>query len=259
MDMEIKYLVVTDSISPTGLYSVTLTEKDYEIAEKLFTFEAEVFLKFLDNLKVAAETVVKENEINKTGNEMQDLLMSLKEFIKEIIAEERAKGNQDDLLIAMKIYNSLRLFYGDGLFRLIDTFPDDHLQIFQGVFKNETIVEIWKEMEPRYFPGAPLIYNDPSGFLSYLLSRMVEPCMKGILKVASELGKIDIDQLYEDAQMAIHLVIEKAKKISNLERQKEKNDFQITLRTVSGIFAFYWEELLEYTESRIFHDNIKIL
>ncbi|XP_051520540.1 uncharacterized protein si:ch211-288g17.4 [Myxocyprinus asiaticus] len=242
-----------------GVDSVTLTDKDYEIADKLLTFGAEAFLKFLDNLKIAAETAVKNNEINKTGNEMQDFWNSLKELIERIIAEERAKGNQDELLLATKIFHRLGKLYLNGLFSLIDTFPSEHffgsVNIFQGVLKNETIVEIWKDMESRYFPGAPPIYSDPMGFLSYLLSRMVEPQMNRILKVASEVGKIDIDQLYEDAQMAINLVREKAMEISTLEMQKEKNDFLITLRTAFGVLTFYWENLLEYTESWAFHNK----
>ncbi len=47
--------------------SVSLKDEDYEMADKLFTFGAEAFLKYLDNLKWAAEAVVEEKKINKTG------------------------------------------------------------------------------------------------------------------------------------------------------------------------------------------------
>lgn len=47
--------------------SISLKDEDYDMADKLFTFGAEAFLKYLDNLKGAAEVVVKEKNINKTG------------------------------------------------------------------------------------------------------------------------------------------------------------------------------------------------
>lgn len=60
-------LVDSDLISYTGVDSVSLTDEDYEMADKLFTMGAEGFLRFLDNLKTAAEMVVEERKINETG------------------------------------------------------------------------------------------------------------------------------------------------------------------------------------------------
>lgn len=51
----------------SGVDSMILTDEDYEMPDKLFTFGAEAFLKYLDNLKEVAEAVVKENQISKTG------------------------------------------------------------------------------------------------------------------------------------------------------------------------------------------------
>ena len=60
-------LVDSDLICYTGVESVSLTDEDYEMADKLFTMGAEGFLKYLDNLKKAAEVVVERNKIKKTG------------------------------------------------------------------------------------------------------------------------------------------------------------------------------------------------
>ncbi|XP_057211568.1 uncharacterized protein LOC130567469 [Triplophysa rosa] len=67
--------------------------------------------------------------------------------------------------------------------------------------------------------------------------------------------KIDIDQLYKDAQVAINQVREKAMEISALERQTEKNEFAVSLRTASAVLVFYWDKFVEYTESSPFHDK----
>ncbi|KTF87256.1 hypothetical protein cypCar_00022477, partial [Cyprinus carpio] len=82
-----------------------------------------------------------------------------------------------------------------------------------------------------------------------------QPKVAEILKVAMELGKTDINQLFDEVQMAVQLVREKAMEISTLERQNEKDEFLITLRTASGVLAFYWDKLLEYSESQPFHNK----
>lgn len=51
----------------TGVDSVSLTDEDYEMADKLFTFEAKAFLKLLDNLIERGNLVIKDNDIKKTG------------------------------------------------------------------------------------------------------------------------------------------------------------------------------------------------
>ncbi|ROL45759.1 hypothetical protein DPX16_11454 [Anabarilius grahami] len=217
-----------------GVESVSLTDEDYEMADKLFTLGAEGVLKYLDNLKKAAEVVVEENKINKTGTDMQDLWISLKEMVERIAAEERVKG-QDHFIVSLHIFHRLGSLYGEGLFRLLSAYPRDNygisreLGVFKGIIKNETLVDLWKYVESRYLPGAPPIYSDPVGFLGHLLSKI--------------------------AQTAIHLVKEKAMEISTLERQTEKDEFLITLRTASEVLAFYWDKLLEYTESQPFHNK----
>ncbi|XP_048059286.1 uncharacterized protein si:ch211-288g17.4 [Megalobrama amblycephala] len=244
-----------------GVESVRLTDEDYEMADKLFALGAEGFLKYLDNLKKAAEVVVKENKIIKKGTEMQDLWISLKDMVERIAAEERVKG-QDKFIVSLHIFHRLGRLYGEGLFRLLSAYPRDsngisrELSVFKGIIKKETLVDLWKYVESRYLPGAPPIYSDPVGFLGHLLSKMItHPRVVELLKVVSEVGKIDINQLFDDVQKAIHLVKEKAMEISTLERQTEKDEFLITLRTASGVLAFYWDKLLEYTESQPFHNK----
>lgn len=117
-------------------------------------------------------------------------------------------------------------------------------------------MDLWKYVESRHLPGAPPIYSDPLGFLAHLLSKVVaQPQVVEILKVAVEVGKMDINQCFDEVQMAVELVREKAMEVSTLERQSEKDEFLITLRTASGVLAFYWDRLLEYTESQPFHEK----
>lgn len=261
-----------------GVESVSLTDEDYEMADKLFTLGAEGFLKYLDNLKKAVDVVVEENKLNKTGTDMQDLWISLKEMVERIGAEERVKG-QDNFIVSLHIFHRLGLLYGDFLFRVLSAITTDRywisqneglvtehpgdfyglyreLRVFKGIIRNETLVDLWKYVESRYLPGAPPIYSDYVGFLGHLLSKMIaHPRVVELLKVVSEVGKIDISQLFDEAQTAIHLVKEKAMEIYTLERQTEKDEFLITLRTASGVLAFYWDKLLEYTESQPFHNK----
>ncbi|XP_073677511.1 uncharacterized protein [Garra rufa] len=239
-----------------GIDSVSLTEEDYEMTDKLFTFGAQAFLKYLDNLK---DLVDKGNNIKKTGTAMQDLWISVKKMIEKISAEEGVKGH-DKFIVALRIFHRLRELYIEELDRLLDPLIYDNLRVslgsYKGIFKNETVVDLWKYVESRYLPGAPPIDSDPLGFLAHLLSKMVaQPQVVKVLKVAAEVGKIDIDQLFDEVQKAVHLVREKAMEMSALERQNEKDEFLITLRTASGVLAFYWDELLEYTESQPFHNK----
>ncbi|KTF87257.1 hypothetical protein cypCar_00022476 [Cyprinus carpio] len=103
-----------------GVDSISLTDEDYEMADKLFTLGAEAFLKTLDNLKGAAEVVMEQKKINKTGTELQDLWISLKEMIKKITAEKEAKGH-DHFIISLQEFG-----------------------MYKGIFKNETVVDFWK-------------------------------------------------------------------------------------------------------------------
>lgn len=240
-----------------GVNSVDPKEEDHEI-DKLFAFGSEAFLKFLNNVKMKAETALTNRQFNRSGNEMQNLWKSLKELIEKIIAEQRANGNQDDFLIATRIFHHLGIMFAEGGFEIRNALArNDFSRVWlQGILKNETMAELWRDVGSLYFPDAPPVYSDPVGFLSYLLSKIVvKPQMVRNLKVALEVMKIDIDQLYKDAQVAINQVREKALEISALERQTEKNDFAVSMRTASTVLVFYWDTFLEYTKSSPFHDK----
>ncbi|KAK2887518.1 hypothetical protein Q8A67_015746 [Cirrhinus molitorella] len=242
-----------------GVDSVSLTDEDYEMADKLFTFGADAFLKYLDNIIGRGALVVKRRNIMKTGTDMQDLWISVKKMIEKISAEEGAKEH-DKFIVATRVFYRLGKLYEEELGQTLNTLVSEDLRVsfssYQGIFKNETVVDLWKYIELRYLPGAPPIDSDPLGFLAHLLSKMVaQPQVVEVLKVVAEVGNIDIDQLFDDVQKAVRLIREKALEISALERQNEKNEFLITLRTASGILAFYWDNLLEYTESQPFHNK----
>ncbi|KTF92973.1 hypothetical protein cypCar_00037166 [Cyprinus carpio] len=260
MNKSLAILIITVllfKVMYSGVDSMILTDEDYEMADKLFTFGAEAFLKYLDNLKEAAEAVVKENQISKTGTDMQDLWISLKEMMKRISDEQRAAGH-DQLIVAVHILLHLDISLGGCLFRVLEASNSKYgpLGAYEGILKNETVVDLWKYVESRYLPGAPPIYRDHFGLLVHLLSKMVAKSQViEVLKVAVEVVKIDIDLLFKEVQMAVHLVREKFMEISTLERQNEKDEFLITLRTASGVLAFYWDKLLEYTESQPFHSK----
>ncbi|RXN11300.1 hypothetical protein ROHU_010680 [Labeo rohita] len=211
-----------------GVDSVSLTDEDYEMADKLFTFEAKAFLKLLDNLIERGNLVIKDNDIKKTGTDMQDLWMSVKEMIKRINAEEGAKGH-DKFIVALRFFRRLAELYEEEVNDLLSALLSKDLResfgLFKGIFKNG--MDLWKVAQPQ---------------------------MVKVLKVAAEVGKIDINQLFDKVKNAVLQLREKAMEISALEEQNEQDEFVITLRTVSGVLAFYWDKLVEYTESRPFHN-----
>ncbi|RXN09693.1 hypothetical protein ROHU_031360 [Labeo rohita] len=213
-------------IDPTVF--VSLTDEDYEMADKLFTFEAKAFLKLLDNLIERGNLVIKDNDIKKTGTDMQDLWMSVKEMIKRINAEEGAKGH-DKFIVALRFFRRLAELYEEEVNDLLSALLSKDLResfgLFKGIFKNG--MDLWKVAQPQ---------------------------MVKVLKVAAEVGKIDINQLFDKVKNAVLQLREKAMEISALEEQNEQDEFVITLRTVSGVLAFYWDKLVEYTESRPFHN-----
>ncbi|XP_065143969.1 uncharacterized protein [Paramisgurnus dabryanus] len=242
-----------------GVRSVRIKDEDLEMADKLFVLGGTAFVKHLGYIQKGAEFALSRKNFNVSGNEMQNLWKSWKELMDRTIAEERDRGNQDDFFIAARLVNKICTIYTEGVYDVImgvaeSTFED--LGPFGWIFNNETLVELWRDVGSQYFPEAPPFYSDPFGSLSYIFSKIVlTPNMVRNLKVALEVVKIDFDQLYKDAQVAFNLVKEKAMEISALERQTEKNDFAVTLRTASAVLVFYWDKFLEYTESKQFHDQ----
>ncbi|KAA0710148.1 hypothetical protein E1301_Tti016685 [Triplophysa tibetana] len=109
-EVESEYFKVAPPINskPMGFLSYLTAEmycvksaedEDHEI-DKLFVLGSEAFLKFLDNVKMKAQNALTNNNFKRSGNEMQEMWKNLKELMSGVIAEERAKGNRDDFLIA---------------------------------------------------------------------------------------------------------------------------------------------------------------
>ncbi|XDV33611.1 hypothetical protein PO909_003963 [Leuciscus waleckii] len=214
-----------------------------------------VFIDFLEKVRNVTEKIVRDDQFRKSRIAVQSWVKKLREFAKP----ESASGSQDESDVIQKLFP----FAAAGTF--VATFKDisenvffPYFNIYRQIFKNETMVEIWKEVESYYLPGAPPIYSKPMEFFSYLLakavvrSRLVNMLEAGVVTVL-DIGKIDFNQLHEEVQMVMEEIRNKAFEISVLERQKEKNDFLISLRTTSGLIAFYWDEVLKHTESPSFH------
>ncbi|XP_048059290.1 uncharacterized protein LOC125275962 isoform X2 [Megalobrama amblycephala] len=185
-------------------------------------------------------------------------MKSLREFAKPIKNAE--SGSQDNSAISPQRFFSFMADapVGATIKEISDKFFFPYMNSYRQSFKNLTMVEIWKEMESFYPPGAPPIYSKPMEFFSYLLGKAVVGSqllnmIEAGVDTVSNIGKIDFNQLHEEVQMVMDQIRKKAFEISILERQKEKNDFLISLRTASGLIVFYWDKVLEHTESPSFH------
>ncbi|XDV33594.1 hypothetical protein PO909_003959 [Leuciscus waleckii] len=234
-----------------GVQSAKLSSRDFRILNSGIV----VFIDFLEKVRNVTEKIVRDDQFRKSRIAVQSWVKKLREFAKP----ESASGSQDESDVIQKLFP----FAAAGTF--VATLKDiaenvffPYFNIYRQIFKNETMVEIWKEVELYYLPGAPPIYSKPMEFFSYLLakavvrSRLVNMLEAGVNTVL-DIGKIDFNQLYEEVQMVMEKIRNKAFEISVLERQKEKNDFLISLRTTSGLIAFYWDEVLKHTESPSFH------
>ncbi|XP_067282682.1 uncharacterized protein [Pseudorasbora parva] len=242
-----------------GVHSAELSNLD--LREQILNSGTVVFLDFLEKVKNITETIVKEDRFRKTRISVQTIVQMLSGFGKHTKNTERDRGSQgnSDASPQKTFLHMSGLAFSATITALFDRLFIPYMKIYsQSNFKNETKVEIWKEVESNYLPGAPPIYSKPMGFFGYLLakalvrSRLVNMLEAGVGTVL-EIGKIDFNQLHEEAQMVMDQVRKKAFEISTLERQKEKNDFLISLRTTSGLIVFYWDGVLKHTESPSFN------
>ncbi|XP_001333900.3 uncharacterized protein si:ch211-288g17.4 [Danio rerio] len=241
-----------------GVDCISLTDEDYRMADKLFTFGAEASLKYLDNLKTAAEFVVKEKQIKKTGNDMHDLWISLKEMIEKVNAEEKAKGH-DDFIVALRVYKTLCKLLFEGLHQMGKAHTGDRTftqyGFFKGIFNKKTTEELWKYVEFHFLPGAPPVYSNPMGFFSHIVSKILaRPRVIEIIKVAGNIVN-DINEHLQRFERAYEQFIIKVGDIITQEKEKENDEFLITLRTLSRLFVDCWDNVLEYTESQEFHNK----
>ncbi|XP_067217738.1 uncharacterized protein [Chanodichthys erythropterus] len=255
----IKVLAVVSLTAFLSFYGVQSAELSYnDLSEQILNSGTVVFLDFLEKVRKATEKIVKDDQFRKTRINVQRLMKSLREFAKPIKNAE--SGSQDNSAISPQRFFS---FIADApvgatIKEISDKFFFPYMNSYRQSFKNETMVKIWKEMESYYLPGAPPIYSKPMEFCSYLLGKAVVGSqllnmIEAGVDTVSNTGKIDFNHLHEEVQIVMDQIRKKAFEISILERQKEKNDFLISLRTASGLIVFYWDKVLEHTESPSFH------
>ncbi|XDV26900.1 hypothetical protein PO909_030522 [Leuciscus waleckii] len=230
-------------------------ELSHNLSEEIVNSGTVVFLDFLDKVRNVTEKIVRDDQFRKTRIAVQSWVKKLRELVKP--KNDSWSWYESDVIPKLFPMAAAGIFIGtiNEIFENV-FFP--YFNIYRQIFKNETMVEIWKEVESYYLPGAPPINSKPMEFFSFLLakavvrSRLVNMLEAGVDTVL-DIGKIDFNQLHEEVQMVMDQIRNKAFEISVLERQKEKNDFLISLRTASGLIVFYWDEVLKHTESPSFH------
>ncbi|XP_017575539.1 uncharacterized protein LOC108440878 [Pygocentrus nattereri] len=253
-----------------GGQSFTMSEKDYESAEKMLEFGAQVFLNWLDKVRDVTERMVRENQLRTTRIAIQGHWNSFKETANRISVEERGKGVQDDMIVAARTIRRLLLFYKDDLQKMIRSLATQKgvqhylpaVNMLEGVIQKEQWNEVWGAVESHYLPGAPSVRNDPFEFLCYLLSTStVETFIVNILKngadVISQIRHIDFQKLQERLNSVVDEVREKATEFESVERQKEKDELLVSVSVAARVCSYYWDKFLEYTESPEFSQKVK--
>ncbi|XP_051729827.1 uncharacterized protein LOC127501703 isoform X5 [Ctenopharyngodon idella] len=255
----IKVLAVVSLTAFLSCYGVQSAELSYnDLSEQILNSGTVVFLDFLEKVRNATEKIVKDDQFRKTRITVQRLVKNLNNFAKPMKNAE--SGSQDNSTISLPRFFSFMADFtvGATIREIFDKFFFPYVNSYRQSFKNETMMEIWKEVESYYLPGAPPIYSKPMEFFSYLLgkavvgSQLVYMIEAGV-ETVSDIGIINFNQLHKEVQVVMDQIRKKAFEISILERQKEKNDFLISLRTASGLIVFYWNKVLEHTESPSFH------
>ncbi|XP_051729817.1 uncharacterized protein LOC127501703 isoform X2 [Ctenopharyngodon idella] len=255
----IKVLAVVSLTAFLSCYGVQSAELSYnDLSEQILNSGTVVFLDFLEKVRNATEKIVKDDQFRKTRITVQRLVKNLNNFAKPMKNAE--SGSQDNSTISLPRFFSFMADFtvGATIREIFDKFFFPYVNSYRQSFKNETMMEIWKEVESYYLPGAPPIYSKPMEFFSYLLgkavvgSQLVYMIEAGV-ETVSDIGIINFNQLHKEVQVVMDQIRQKAFEISILERQKEKNDFLISLRTASGLIVFYWDKVLEHTGSPLFH------
>ncbi|XP_016388351.1 uncharacterized protein LOC107724087 [Sinocyclocheilus rhinocerous] len=234
--------------------------ESYALRQQIVNSGTVVFLDFLEKVRNATEKLVRDEQFRKSRISIQGYMKALRELAKPLKNSESARESQDNSAILPQ-----RLFtlmaggtFGAMIQQVFDKFFFPYMKIYRETLKNQTMAEIWKEVELYYLPGAPPVYSKPMQFFSHLLAKAVVKSqlvnmLEAGVDTVMEIGKTDFNQLHEDGQIVMDQIRQKAFEISVLERQKEKNDFLISLRTASGLIVFYWDKVLEHTESPSFH------
>ncbi|XP_055075588.2 uncharacterized protein [Misgurnus anguillicaudatus] len=235
-----------------GVQSFDLSEKQLE--RQIINSGIAVFIDILEKVKNVTEKIVRENQFKKSRIAVQEHWKDLRQTVKQINDIDREKESLQHLKLSLSAGRTSVTMTREITEKLIRPY----INIYDETFKTETMAGIWREVESEYLQGAPPINDKPLNFLSYLLAKTIVKsgivdALKGGVNIVLEVEKIDLNQLHEEVQLLMNQVGEKAAEISTLERQKEKNDFLVSLRTASGLIVFYWDQILEHTESLSFH------
>ncbi|XP_073714598.1 uncharacterized protein [Misgurnus anguillicaudatus] len=235
-----------------GVQSSDLSER--ELKRQIINSGIAVFIDILEKVKNVTEQIVRENQFKKSRIAVQEHWKDLRQTVKQINDIDKEKEGLQHLKLSLSAGRTSATMTREITEKLIRPY----INIYDETFKTETMAGIWREVESEYLQGAPPIYDKPLNLLSYLLAKTIVKsgmvdALKGGVNIVLEVGKIDLNQLHEEAQLLMNQVGEKAAEISTLERQKEKNDFLVSLRTASGLIVFYWDQILEHTESLSFH------
>uniref|UniRef100_A0A671PZL6 Uncharacterized LOC107693355 n=1 Tax=Sinocyclocheilus anshuiensis TaxID=1608454 RepID=A0A671PZL6_9TELE len=227
------------------------SDESYALRQQIVNSGTVVFVDFLEKVRNATEKLVRDEQFRKSRISIQGYMKALRELAKPLKNSESARESQDNSAIfSLKPMSNVLPMNVLFFYR--------YMKIYRETLKNQTMAEIWKEVELYYLPGAPPVYSKPMQFFSHLLAKAVVKSqlvnmLEAGVDTVMEIGKTDFNQLHEDGQMVMDQIRQKAFEISVLERQKEKNDLLISLRTASGLIVFYWDKVLEHTESPSFH------
>ncbi|XP_059403203.1 uncharacterized protein LOC132136108 [Carassius carassius] len=231
-----------------------------KLSQRIVNTGTVVFLDIVEKVRNTTEKLLRDNQFKKLRISVQGYMKTLREFAKLLNTTESARESQDNsVILAQRFFTLLTgVTFVTTVREVFNGFFFPYKKIYHETLKNETVVDIWNEVESNYLPGAPPIYSKPMQFFSHLLAKAVVKSqlvnmLEAGVDTVMEIGKINFNQHHDDMQMVVDQIRRKAFEISVLERQKEKNDFLISLRTASGVFVFYWDTVLEHTERSSFH------
>ncbi|XP_073668776.1 uncharacterized protein [Paramisgurnus dabryanus] len=235
-----------------GVQSSALSER--ELKRQIINSGIAVFIDILEKVKNVTEEIVRENQFKKSRIAVQEHWKDLRQTVKQINDIDKEKEGLQHLKLSLSAGRTSVTMTREITEKLIRPY----IHIYDETFKSETMAGIWRDVESEYLQGAPPISNKPLNLLSYLLAKTIVKsgmvdAVKGGVNIVLEVGKIDLIQFHEELELLMNQVGEKAADISTLERQKEENDFLVSLRTASGLIVFYWDQILEHTESLSFH------
>ncbi|XP_056335719.1 uncharacterized protein LOC130246654 [Danio aesculapii] len=234
---------------------VQSAEQSHNLEQQILNSGTVLFLDFVEKVKYATEKLIQDDQFAKSRITFQGYMKALRVSAKEMSNPESAGESHGNSDIPIQRFVTVAVVTLRQMTRdVFDRFFSPYFEIYSETLKKVTIRGIWKEVDSYYFPGAPPINSKPMEFLGYLMGKaVVKSRIVRIVEAAvGAIGKADINQFNENMLMALTRFRIKAIEISFLEKQQTNNNFLVSLRTVSGLIVFYWDEFLEYTESHFF-------